>query len=129
MNISQIKAKKLENRMMDFALSCINLSKQASATKDDKIIIAQLVRAASSIGANYTEANNAVPRLDFRNKLYTAKKEAAESRYWLRLLDKAGSGTRLDGLINESTELLLILQKSVSTLKKANEQINAKCEM
>lgn len=117
MNISQVNAKKLEDRMMEFALDCISLSKQITKTSENRIILTQLVRAGSSIGANYTEANNAVSRLDFRNKLYTAKKEAAESRYWLRLLDKANNELQIEKLINGSTELILILQKSVSTLK------------
>lgn len=104
--------------MIDFALDCINLSKNTLKTGENRVILDQLVRASSSIGANYTEANNAVSRMDFRNKIYTAKKEAAEARYWLRLLEKSNPEIKIDRLIDECTELLLILQKSVSTLNK-----------
>lgn len=117
MNISQVRAKKLEDRMMEFAASCITLARNTEKTIENKIILNQLIRASSSIGANYTEANNAVSRLDFRNKMYTAKKEAAETRYWLRLLGLSNPEAKVSELINESTELLLILQKSVTTLK------------
>lgn len=102
--------------MIEFALDCINFSKICAKTTENKIILNQLVRSASSIGANYTEANNAVSRLDFRNKVYISKKEAAESRYWLRLLSKSNPEIDVSSLIDESTELVLILQKSVSTL-------------
>ncbi|OGL34774.1 hypothetical protein A3F38_01015 [Candidatus Saccharibacteria bacterium RIFCSPHIGHO2_12_FULL_48_21] len=120
MNISQIKAQKLEDRMMVFAVSCIDLARNTSKTAENKVILNQLVRAASSVGANYTEANNAISKLDFRNKLYIAKKEAEESRYWLRLLGMSNPEVETAELVNESTELLLILQKSVSTLKNGN---------
>lgn len=103
--------------MTNFALSCIMLSRGTPKTSENRVILDQLVRASSSIGANYTEANNAVSRLDFRNKMYTAKKEAAETRYWLRLLAKSESRIQLDELIDECTQLLLVLQKSVTTLK------------
>lgn len=117
MNISQAKANKLEERMSIFALACINLSKITIKTTENRAILDQLLRASSGIGANYTEANNAVSRLDFRNKIYTAKKEAAESRYWLRLFGKSNPDAEVDELIDECTQLLLILQKSASTLK------------
>jgi four helix bundle protein len=117
MNISQVRAKNLEDRMTNFALQCITLSRNSPKTSENRVILDQLVRASSSVGANYTEANNAVSRLDFRNKIYTAKKEASESRYWLRLLTKSNPEIIADELIDECTQLLLILQKSVTTLK------------
>jgi four helix bundle protein len=117
MNISQVKAKKLEDRMTDFALSCIGLSKNTSKTIENRIILDQLVRASASVGANYTEANNAISRMDFRNKIYTAKKEGAETRYWLRLFARSNPEADVSDMIDEATQLLLILQKSVSTLK------------
>lgn len=121
MNISQVRARKLEDRMVAFAFSCIDLSRSLPKNSENRIILDQPIRSSSSIGANYTEANNAVSRLDFRNKIYIAKKEAAEARYWLRLLERSNPDACTNGLINECTELLLILQKSVSTLK------NGKC--
>ena len=117
MNISQVRAQALEGRMTDFALNCIGLSRRIPKNAENRIILNQLVRASSSIGANYTEANNAVSRLDFRNKIYIAKKETSEARYWLRLLSRANPEIEINPLINESTELLLILQKSITTLK------------
>lgn len=119
MNISQVRAMELEERMSDFALSCINLSREYSTNMENKIILNQLVRSSASIGANYAEANNAGSRADFRNKLYLSKKEASETRYWLKLLGRANISISTIKLVDECTELILILQKSINTLKNA----------
>lgn len=80
-------------------------------------VVDQLTRSAASIGANYAEACNAVSKLDFRNKIFISKKEAAESRYWIDLCrELTGSKDWLEDR-QESQELLMILQKIVSTLK------------
>ena len=76
-----------------------------------------MVRAATSVGANYTEANNAVSRQDFKNKIYISKKEASETRYWLRLLEASNPEIDISKIIDECTQIILILQKSVSTLR------------
>ena len=54
-------------------------------------IIDQLIRSGTSIGANYTEANGASSKKDFKNKIYLCKKESMETKYWLRLLAKTES--------------------------------------
>ena len=71
----------------------------------------QLVRSSGSIGANYIEANEALSRKDFRMRIKICRKEAKESRYWLRLID-TGSDKQLNheriGLEREATELMNI---------------------
>lgn len=52
-------------------------------------LINQLVRAGTSVGANYCEADDAVSRKEFKNKIGTCKKEARESKHWLRMIVKA----------------------------------------
>lgn len=111
------RSQKLESRMLDFSMSVISATKKASQATENQIIIRQVIRSATAIGANYTEANNAASRLDFRNKVFIAKKEAAETRYWLKLLARANPQVDLNFLIGEGTELLLILQRIVTTLK------------
>lgn len=122
MSISQDKSRQLEERMMNFAIGIIELSKTIKHTKENDIMLTQLIKSATSIGANYAEANNASSRADFKNKIFIAKKEAAESRYWLRLLSKVNVMLEVNPLLDESTELLLILQKIISTLKMPNEK-------
>ena len=72
----------------------------------------QVARSSGSIGANYIEANEALGKKDFRLHVRISRKESKETRYWLRLLDTQ-ENTALDaereGLIQESTELMLIL--------------------
>ena len=85
----------------------------------------QLVRSSGSIGANMEEANGAVSRKDFVNKVGIARKEARESRHWLRLILKTGLAksegrcNEIDWLINEAKEIVLILS---SIIKKTNEK-------
>ena len=72
----------------------------------------QLVRSYGSVGANYIEANESVSKKDFVLRVRIARKEAKESRYWLRLLDAGGAAEvehERDALIQEATELMRIL--------------------
>ena len=74
------------------------------------VLTRQLLRSATSIGANYREANRGVSRADFSNKIGTVQKEAAETQYWIELLieSKVGSEDTVLALLKESTELLAI---------------------
>ena len=71
----------------------------------------QLARASGSVGSNYIEANEALSKKDFKMRIKICKKEAKESRYWLRLIE-IGSNKELEkdqkDLIKESTELMNI---------------------
>ena len=49
-------------------------------------LISQFVRSGTSVGSNYCEADDAVSKKDFRNKIATCKKEARETKYWLRMI-------------------------------------------
>ena len=90
--------------------------------KQDNIIgpiINQLVRSATSIGANYCEANNSSSRKDFRNKIFICKKESQETKHWLRMMaccvpDKK---EQIRKLWQETQELSMIFQKIISTMK------------
>ena len=79
----------------------------------------QLLRSATSAGANYEEARAAESDADFVHKLQLALKELRESNYWLRLLAKAGTlpAERLASLLDESNQLRAILSKAVVTTK------------
>ena len=72
----------------------------------------QLIRSSGSIGANYIEANEALGKKDFVHRLRIARREAKESRWWLRLLDTQEDATLEStraALIQEATELTSIL--------------------
>jgi four helix bundle protein len=114
-NSKQTKNQLLEQRMLKFAAEVIRaIAKSKSLPRS---VGDQLTRSAASVGANYAEACNAVSKLDFRNKIFIAKKEAAESRYWIDLCIELTSETTWSILRQEVQELLLILQTIVNTLK------------
>lgn len=77
----------LEDRTVVFSKNIISFCDELWKDQLTKPIASQLIRSATSIGANYCEANGASTRKDFRNKIHISKKEAQETRYWLRVLD------------------------------------------
>jgi four helix bundle protein len=83
---------KSENKILDlsfdFALQIVGLYKMLIEQKE-YVISKQLLRSATSIGANIEEANAAQTKKDFIAKMSIASKEARETRYWLRLLNKS----------------------------------------
>jgi four helix bundle protein len=103
----------LEERATLFAESIIDLCKKASKNTVTTPILNQLVRAGTSIGANYSEATGASSKKDFINKVFITKKEAIETKYWLRLLAQADTGITNDcrSLWKEARELTLIFSK------------------
>lgn len=120
----QQKAKQLEDRTVSFSIDIIKTCGTYSGDRTLQPLIRQIIKSATSIGANYAEVNNASSRADFRNKIYIAKKEAAETRYWLRVLNELLPDVDLSGLMQEARELNLIMQKIISTMKASNEQQN-----
>ena len=111
------RSKIFEDRLTSFSISIILTIKNLPNTTENKIITSQLVRSSTSIGANYAEAINAISKMDFRNKIFISKKEASETRYWLRILEATNPELDASNELGEINELLLILQKIVSTLK------------
>ena len=79
----------LEERTAKFGGEVIELCKKVTGNVIIFPIIDQLIRAGTSVGANYCEANGASSKKDFRNKIFICKKEAKEAQYWFRMLAKA----------------------------------------
>ncbi|MFV8225285.1 four helix bundle protein [Christiangramia aquimixticola] len=82
------------------------------------VIANQLLKSATSIGANVHEAQNAESRIDFIHKIKIALKELEETKYWLILCEKADSYPFDSELKNGINELGLILYKIISSSKK-----------
>ncbi|MDO9548934.1 MAG: four helix bundle protein [Candidatus Marinimicrobia bacterium] len=109
----------LSNRFLDFAVSILKIEKIVGNSFASKHIFKQLVRSATSSGANYQEARSAESKADFVHKLQIVLKESRESYYWLKLLQRTD---RLNedlsvNLILEINELISILIKSIKTAK------------
>ena len=117
MTIYQTRLQEMEQRTIDFSVETIKAFGKYSKDVTLRPLIDQLIRSSTSIGANYAEANNASSKTDFKNKIFLAKKEAGETRYWLRVLAELLPSEDLSKLQQEALELTLILQKIVSTMK------------
>ena len=86
MNNSQNKSQQLEDRTVAFSVAVIKALSPYAKKPGVSPLVDQIIRSSTSIGANYAEANNASSKADFKNKIYIAKKEAGETRYWLKVL-------------------------------------------
>jgi len=108
----------LEDRTKKFSKSIIELLLSIKETNINRGIINQLVRSATSVGANYCEANNASSKKDFRNKIYICKKEIQETKYWIEIIARVESSRKdnLRILWKEAHELTLIFNKISSSL-------------
>ena len=100
----------LEERTLKFAKEVIKFVKSLPKTIANVEIIKQLVRASGSVGANYIEANEALSKKDFIMRVKICRKEARESRYWLKLIEVNGEDAEKQRqlLIQEATELMKI---------------------
>jgi four helix bundle protein len=101
----------LEERTYSFARAVRAFVKRLPRTISNIEDVKQVVKASGSVGANYIEANEALSKRDFVMRIKISRKEAKETRYWLRLLD-TGTDASVEAergkLIQEATELMKI---------------------
>ena len=110
--------KNLEKRTKQFSLAVIKFTAALPRTREADILGRQLLRSATSIGANYREANRGVSRADFANKIGTVEKEASETQYWLELFIESDLlKSPPTALQAEATELLAIFTAIGKKLK------------
>lgn len=108
----------LEGRTKLFSKNVINLLKKVRRDIINQNIIGQLIRSATSVGANYCEANGASSRNDFKNKIFICRKEIQETEYWLEILLEVNIQLKkeIELLQKEAHELTLIFNKISTTL-------------
>lgn len=102
----------LEERAYEFAVQVRSLIRRLPRTLCNIEDVKQLARASGSVGANYIEANDALSKKDFLMRLKIARREAKESRFFLRLVHTADDETlnrTREILVQESFELIRIL--------------------
>ncbi|OGG79215.1 four helix bundle protein [Candidatus Kaiserbacteria bacterium RIFCSPLOWO2_01_FULL_54_13] len=119
MNNDPNKKYDLEERTAVFGEAVITLCKEIKQDAITKPLINQLVRAATSIGANYMEANGASSKRDFTNKIFICKKECQETKHWLRMIASCVLNKRDETkkLWQECQELTLIFNKIASSAR------------
>jgi four helix bundle protein len=100
----------LEERTAKFGESVIELCLKLTETSVSRPLISQLVRAATSVGANYCEADDAETPRDFRHKIALCRKESRETMYWCRMVAKVFPGEKpaIRVIWKEAQELNLI---------------------
>lgn len=111
----------LEKRTKQFALRIIAFVATLPQTRTGMVVEYQLVKAGTSVGANYREANRAESRADFIHKIAIVEKECSESGFWIEICEEAslGSPEPRKWLLGESRELLAIFT-SIGRSTKAN---------
>ncbi len=109
----------LEERTAKFGENIIDFVKTLPKNDINRPLIGQIIRSATSIGANYMEANQASSKKDFRNKIRTSQKEANETKHWLRMINKANpdKSEEIKNLWKEAHELTLIFAKISKSCK------------
>ncbi len=113
----------LTEKTINFAAKILHLQRYLVKEKKEYVISKQIVRSATSIGANVNEANYGQSRADFISKLHIALKETAETEYWLKLLVKSDFLKEEKGekLLSECVEIKRVLISSINTAKRNNK--------
>lgn len=116
----------LLQRLLKFTIDVIKLLRKLPNNAEYKIIKFQLIKSASSSGANYEEAQGASSRADFNNKIHISLKEIRESDYWLHVIQGINESDRysaeIETLLKESDELKKIVGSISSKSGKSLEK-------
>ena len=117
-----MKETDLKRRTKRFALDVIKFVETLPGGDTCRVLGRQLLRAGTSVGANYRAANRAKSKADFISKMSTVEEEADESSYWLELLVEVGkvNETKAGPLVKEANELVAIVVASITTVRKSD---------
>jgi four helix bundle protein len=114
----------LERRTTKFGVAAIRFCQTVPSSPVNAPLVSQLVRAATSVGANYAEVNDAESPRDFRHKIGICRKEARECKHWLTMLAAAVPARReeMRQLWQEAKELNLIFGAALRTLDRKHRE-------
>ena len=114
-----MKESEVRNRARQFAIEVVGICKQIDVRGGNGVLVNQIVRSATSIGANVYEAHYAASKADFINKLHIALKECAETEYWIDLLVGAAAidEATANQFLQECGIIRRMLVKSINTAK------------
>ena len=115
-----MKDSALRSRAKDFALHVIAVCDGIDSKRGRSVLINQITRSSTSIGANIHEANYGASRQDFINKLQIALKECIETEYWIEMLAGCGAISKeiSRDLLSECGVIHRMLVKSINTAKE-----------
>ena len=113
----------LIEKSLEFATQTILFYEEYAKTKKDTTIAKQLLRSATSVGANLNEAIYGNSRADFISKLHISLKEVSESLYWLTLLKRTNLiQYNFDSMISMGEEIKKMLISSINTAKSRSDK-------
>lgn len=109
--------------LLELASSVVKCLKKVKKDPMSNLLVVQLLRSVSSVGANYEEACGAQSRRDFIHKLHISYKELRETKYWVQLLYKSEyiSSEEINKLLMDIDRNLKIIARSLITAKKKNQ--------
>jgi len=112
-------SKQIENRTKKFSISIIRLSSSLSHSPESKVIRNQITKSATSIGANYREANRSRSNADFANKIKINENEASETVYWLEIIEELNwiKKDKMKPILSEANELLALFSSISNKMK------------
>ena len=115
-----MKDSELRTKAKSLALNIISICDNIDTKKGRGVLINQIIRSATSIGANLHEANYASSKADFINKFHIALKECAETEYWIEMLFGSNciSEEISKQLLQECGIIRRMLVKSINTAKE-----------
>lgn len=121
---NRISPEELKERTKKFGLRVIKLYEELSRTRKGEILGNQLLRAGTSVGANYRAACRAKSDADFIYKIEIVEEEADESAYWLEMISESNivKKNRLNDLLKEANELTAIFTSSGRTVKQRRKK-------
>jgi four helix bundle protein len=114
----------MKRRTKALALRVVRVVESLPRSRSAEVIGRQLLRAGTSVGANYRAVCRAKSRTDFLHKLSIVEEEADECAYWLELLADAEMvpRQRLSGLLSECDQITAILVASIRSARRSPEQ-------
>ena len=113
----------IRERTFQFAVRVIRAVRRLPKDVATRVVAYQLVKSATSVGANVEEADSAESTRDFIHKTSISRKEARESRYWLRVVRAAILDNQdFAALKQESNELVCILSAMIANTQKAQSK-------
>ncbi len=110
----------VQEKSEEFAVRIINLYKFLSEEQYEYVMSKQILRSGTSIGANLAEAEYAISKSEYLSKVYVALKEANETLYWLRLLQKTKylSESQYQSIYSDCEEIKKMLSAATKTMKE-----------
>lgn len=114
----------IRERTFAFAVMVVRFSESVPSTTSSWVVLKQLVRSATSVGANVEEAAAASSRVDFAHRMLIALREGRETLYWLRIIKATfvQSISNIDSLISEADQITRILGAIVSSVRGKRKQ-------